>query len=159
MDLSIDVKDYKLNIRAAVLIIHNNKLLVHKNENSDYYALLGGRIKIGESSEETIKREIGEELGKEIEIIKYISTIENFFETNGKKYHEIEFVYKAEFVNEEDKKIEDTLRNIEGEDWIHYDWLDLSKIDEYPLRPQIIKKILKEEKPLIHCINNDIISK
>lgn len=33
MDLTIDVEDYKLNIRAGVVIIHNNKILVHKNIN------------------------------------------------------------------------------------------------------------------------------
>ena len=36
MDLTIDVDDYKLNIRAVVVIIHNNKILVHKNINSDH---------------------------------------------------------------------------------------------------------------------------
>ena len=95
MDITIDVEDYKLNIRAGVIIIHNNKVLVHKNINSDHYALLGGRVKIGENSEETVKREVIEETGKEIEITGYISTIENFFEMKGRKYHEIMFVHKA----------------------------------------------------------------
>ena len=40
MDISINVEDYKLNVRAAAIIIHNNKLLVHKNIHEDYYALL-----------------------------------------------------------------------------------------------------------------------
>ena len=65
-------------------------------------------MRIGENSQDTVKREIQEELGKEIEITGYISTIENFFELKGIKYHEIMFVYKAEFCNEEDKKIEYT---------------------------------------------------
>ena len=85
MDITIDVEDYKLNIRAAGIIIHNNKLLTHRNVNSDHYALPGGRVEIGENSEETIKREILEETGKEIEIKGYISTIENFFEMNNQK--------------------------------------------------------------------------
>ena len=32
MDLSIDLEDYKLNIRAGAIIIHNNKVLTHKNK-------------------------------------------------------------------------------------------------------------------------------
>ena len=71
MDLTIDVEDYKLNVRAAVVITHKGKILVHKNLNSDHYALIGGRVEIGESSSKTIKREIKEELGKEIENIGY----------------------------------------------------------------------------------------
>ena len=92
MDLSLDINDYKLNIRAAGLIIHNNKILTHRNINADHYCLPGGRVELGESSDKTIKREIKEELGKDIEIQKYVSTIENFFILDGKKYHEIFFL-------------------------------------------------------------------
>ena len=105
-NLAIKIDSYKLNIRAAGVIIHNGKILLHKGETANHYALLGGHVRIGENSQDTVKREIQEELGKEIEITGYISTIENFFELKGIKYHEIMFVYKAEFCNEEDKKIE-----------------------------------------------------
>ena len=64
MDLTIDIGDYRLNVRAAAFIIHNNKVLTHRNINKDHYCIPGGRIEIGESSEETVKREIQEELGK-----------------------------------------------------------------------------------------------
>ena len=131
MDITIDVDDYKLNVRAAGVMIHNGKILVHRNVNSDHYALIGGRVEIGESSANTIKREIKEELGKDIEITGYISTIENFFEMKGSKYHEIMFVHKIEFTN-------------------------LDKIEEYPLLPKAIKDVLKENKFPIHKINNDL---
>ena len=85
MDLSLDVGDYKLNIRAAGVIIHNNKILIHKNVNEDHCCIPGGRIEIGENSKETIKREIKEEMGKEVEVKRYLATIENFFEFRGKK--------------------------------------------------------------------------
>ena len=51
MDLTLDVENYKLNIRAGGIIIHNNKVLTHKNVNKDHYCLPGGRVEIGESSE------------------------------------------------------------------------------------------------------------
>lgn len=156
MDLTIDVEDYKLNIRAAGVIIHNNKILVHKNVNSDHYALIGGRVEIGEDSETTVKREVEEELGKEVEVTGYVSTIENFFEMKGKKYHEILFIHKAEFANEEDKKIEYTLKNVEGKDYLQYEWLELDKIEEYPLLPKTVKEVLKENKFPVHKINKEI---
>ena len=55
MDLTIDIGNYRLNVRAAALIIHNNKVLTHRNINKDHYCIPGGRIEIGESSEETVK--------------------------------------------------------------------------------------------------------
>ena len=157
MDITIDIEDYKLNVRAAGIIIHNNKVLLHKNINENHYALIGGRVEIGENSADTVKREIKEELGKDVEITGYISTIENFFEMKGSKYHEIMFVHKIEFTNEEDKNIEYTMKNIEGKDYLKYEWIDLDKIDEYPLAPNIMKDILKEKKFPTHKINIELI--
>lgn len=156
MDITIDVGDSKLNVRAAGVIIHNGKILLHRNVNSDHYALIGGRVEIGENSADTVKREIKEELGKDIEITGYISTIENFFEMKASKYHEIMFVHKIEFTNEEDKKIEHIMKNVEGKDYLQYEWIDLDKIDEYPVLPKAIKDILKENKFPIHKINYDL---
>ncbi len=156
MDLTIDIEEYKLNIRVGAVIIHNNKILTHKNINKDHYCLPGGRVEIGENSEEAIKREIYEELGKKVEITRYISTIENFFEMENKKYHEIMFVHNVEFKNEEDKKIDYILKNIEGKKGLQYEWIDLNEIDKYNILPKCIKEILKEEKFPTHKINNEL---
>lgn len=155
MDLTINIDEYKLNIRAACIIKHNNKILFHKCKDKDYYCFIGGRVEIGENSEETIKREIKEELGKEIEITGYISTIENFFTEDNFKYHEYMFLYEAEFKEEKDKLIEETLDNIEGKEYLKYYWLDTRKLDEYDIKPKVIKNILKENKYPIHKINID----
>lgn len=156
MDISINLDDYKLNIRAAGIIIHNNKVLLHKNINEDHYALVGGRVQIGEDSAKTVKREILEETGKKVEVTGYISTIENFFEHKGTKYHEILFVHKAEFENEEDKKIEETIKNIEGRSELQYEWISLDEIDKYNVLPATIKPILKERIFPVHKINNEL---
>ena len=157
MDITVEVEGQMLNIRTAMCMIHNNKLLTHRNINSDHYAIPGGRIQIGEDSAKALKREVMEEMGKEIELIGYVTTIENFFEMNGKKYHEIEFVHLAEFKNEEDKKIEETIKNIEGKEYLQYEWVDINKIDEYPIMPKAIKQGIKEGKFPTHTINNDLI--
>ena len=156
MDLTLDIEEYKLNIRAGGVIIHNNKILTHKNINKNHYCLPGGRVAIGESSEETIKREIKEELGKDIEITGYIATIENFFEIDNKKYHEIYFLHKIEFKNEEDKNIEYTMHNEEGKEYLRYEWIDLDKIEEYNILLICLKDILKSTKFPVHKINNDL---
>ena len=155
MDLTIDIENYRLNIRATGIIIHNNKLLVHKDRNLNHYALMGGRIAIGESSEDTIIREFKEETGKEVEVIGYVGTVENFFEADSYKYHEIMFIYQLEFMNEEDKKIEDTIKNIEGNDYLQYEWLDLDKLEKEPLKPEEIKQVIKNGKFPVHKIFQD----
>lgn len=155
MDLTLDVGEYKLNIRAAGVVIHNNKVLVHRNINHEHYALIGGRIAINENSVDTVKREIFEEMGKEVEVQECIAVVENFFTMKGKRYHEIMFIHKVEFVDEQDKLIDYTLDNIEGKDYLKYMWLDIDKIEEYNILPKITKKILKENKFPVHKVNID----
>ena len=156
MDITVDIGDYKLNVRAAGILVHNGKILLHKNTNFNHHALIGGRVEIGENSADTVRREIKEELGKDIKITKYISTIENFFEIKGSKYHEIMFVYGIEFINEEDKKIDYVMKNIEGKDYLQYEWIELDRIEEYTLLPKVLKEVLKENKFPIHRINDEL---
>lgn len=155
MDITIDVEDYRLNVRTACIIKHNNKILVHKNEDKDHFCLIGGRVELGENSADTIKREVKEEIGKDIEIKKYIATVENFFKYEGLKYHEYMFIYEVEFIDEKDKYIEETLENIEGKENLKYYWLELDKINNYEIKPKIIKDILKQGEYPIHKINID----
>ena len=155
MDITINVEDYVLNVRASGIIIHDNKILLHKNINEEHYALIGGRVAIGESSEEALKREIMEEMGKEVEIIEGLTTVENFFEMKGSKYYEILFVHKLEFKDEKDKKILDTIKNIEGKDYLRYEWIDIDKIDKCPLKPKVIKDMLKTKIFPVYKCNND----
>ena len=39
---------------------NNEKILVHRNINFDYYALVGGRVEIGENLVDTVKKEMKE---------------------------------------------------------------------------------------------------
>ena len=70
-------------------------------------------------------------------------------------YHEIMFVYKIDFKDENDKRITETIKNVEGQDELKYDWIDLDKIDEYPLKPDMLKELLKNNKYLGHGINDE----
>ena len=97
-----------------------------------------------------------EELGKEAEIIGNLTTVENFFKMKNKKYYEILFVHKLEFKDEEDKKTVKTIRNVEGKDYLIYEWIDIDEIDKYPLRPKVIKDMLKNKVFPAYKYNNDL---
>ena len=156
MDITIDVENYKLNIRVGGILVHKNKILTHKNINKEHYALPGGRVQIGENSEDAIKREMREELGKNVEILDYIGTIENFFEMGNIQYHEICFLYKIEFEDKKDIEIDYTMHNLEGKKYLQYEWIDLSKIEQYNILPKCLKEIFKSNDFPIHKINNEL---
>lgn len=152
-DITVDIGNYKFNFRSTAIIIHNNKVLVHKNINKKHYGLLGGRVKTGETTAETLKREIYEELGKEVEILELFGTIENFFYMKKSNYHEIMFVYKCEFKNIKDRKIDTDLNGVELNKKLKYCWLDINNLEEYDIRPSSIIDAIKENRFPIHIIN------
>ena len=64
-----------------------------------FHRPLGGAIEFGEHGQETIIREVQEEMGVEIKDLTCLGTIENIFTFDGKPGHEIVLVYEARFVD------------------------------------------------------------
>ena len=89
------------NIRPNALIIIKKEDYVLASKgidgNKTFYRLMGGGIEFGELSSVTIKREILEELNAEIINEEFLCSIENIFEFNSQKYHELTFLFKGDF--------------------------------------------------------------
>lgn len=153
-DITIELDGYILNSRCAALIIHDEKVLLHKSTNTNYYATIGGRIGINENSEDAVKREVKEETGKEIEILSFRAIIESFFEKDGKKYHEYLFLYDAEFKNEDDKKITHTMEAVEihKKGKLQFEWINISDLIKIDVRPEIVKDLLLNKISNKHII-------
>ena len=62
MDISYTTANRKFNYRVCAVIINNGMILSMQDERSPYYYLPGGRVKLGETGENAVIREIREEL-------------------------------------------------------------------------------------------------
>lgn len=132
MDLTLSVGDTTLNIRVAVLVRTKNGIILEKNK-LGYYFLVGGRIKVNESSEQAVRREVMEEIGIDIREMRLKAVIENFFnqESHGNRpVHEICFIYSIDEIPE---------LNL-GADFLE---VKPSDIDSLDLRPKIMKEVIE----------------
>ena len=87
------------HIRALAICIfsHNGKILVFEGhdplKDEIFYRPLGGGIEFGEHSEETVHRELMEEISAEVKDLVYLGTLENIYVFDGEPGHEIVQVY------------------------------------------------------------------
>ena len=70
MDLSFKCDNKKFNYRVCAMIISDNRILAMHDERSPYFYLPGGRVAMGETAEQAVIREMQEELGTTLKIIR-----------------------------------------------------------------------------------------
>ena len=93
----------KIRPLAICIFRHQNKILVFEGydpkKNQTFYRPLGGGIEFGERSDETVRREMMEELNAEVADLKYLGMLENIFIFDGNPGHEIVQVYDGRLVD------------------------------------------------------------
>ena len=97
-DICVPVGDGVVNVRVGAIIMKNGKVLMVTNEGVDYYYSVGGRIRLGESAEDAVRREVREETGRELEIERLGFVHEDFFlgdafAYEGRLIHELGFYF------------------------------------------------------------------
>ena len=93
----------KIRPLAICLFRNRGRILVAEGydplKKQSFYRPLGGGIEFGEYSEQTIRRELMEEIGADVRELKYLGTLENVFVFNGAPGHEIVQVYDGVLTN------------------------------------------------------------
>ena len=128
-DISYTLNGVTIKVRSCGFLINDEMILVHKKKYDDFYALVGGNVKLGESTEEAIHREFGEELNISIEIKQLIWVVENFYTYDSKKVHEFMFVYLIDTNNELPPETFEMNSNI-------FSWF--SKLSKVTLKPNFL---------------------
>jgi 8-oxo-dGTP pyrophosphatase MutT (NUDIX family) len=107
-------------------------------KNSSFYRPLGGGIEAGETPEEALVREMDEELGEEVRIVRALGEIENKFVYEGKPGWEQIHIIEAEFTSPDAPR----LNRIEPEGW-DLRWVDPDDLDK-PLYPDGLAELLRQ---------------
>ena len=134
MDITYTAGQEKFNYRVCAVMISGNKILAMHDERSPYFYLPGGRVKMGETAECAVIREVEEELGVTPKIVRPLWLNQGFFteDVDGLNYHElcISFLTDISETGLHDKGERFTVN--EGKHVHTFEWLPFERLrDEY----------------------------
>lgn len=139
-DINLNIEDYLLNIRAVAVIKNNNNVLFQKRKQDEFWALPGGKIRVGEKGEETICRELHEELDiAKFNVINCNSVSEYFFTFNEIKFHQYIFSYIVNVDPEEWIVKKEEFDGVEKNENLIFKWFDLDNINNAPIKPDFLR--------------------
>ena len=92
-----------IRVISICLFTREDRILVFEGydtvKETPYYRPLGGGVEPGETTVETIRREIREEIDQEITDLRLLNVIESIFTVDGRVGNEIVFFYDGIFVD------------------------------------------------------------
>ena len=91
MDISFKSENKKFNVRVCAMIIYDHKILAMHDDRSPYFYLPGGRVRMGETAEDAVLREVQEELHITAKIERPVWLNQAFFteDVDHLRYHEL----------------------------------------------------------------------
>lgn len=146
MDLTMRMEGGTFNYRVCALLLHDGAVLAMRDEpGTAYYYLPGGRVRLHETAEAAIVRELREELGVETSIVRPLWLNQGFFneETTGERYHEICLYFLMDASGTELPMRGSFLRQEDGR--VHrFEWLAMENLRERNVMPPFLARTLPE---------------
>lgn len=149
MDCTFNTPEGKFNLRVGAVITDGKRVLVGKDSRVDFYTVIGGRVKLGETAEAAVLREIREETGVSAETDRLYSISEKFFRLDGIAYHELEFLFLIKPFDI--SLIEDSAILCDGANQ-RLVWLDSTKKPDMPVFPKHLFEAVNSPAPELRFI-------
>ena len=140
-DISYIVGQEKFNYRVCAVIVQDGKLLAMHDERSPYYYLPGGRVRLGESAEDAVLREVWEELGVRARINRSLWLDQSFFteDVDGLRYHELCLYFLVDAGGTGLLERGERFTRREGSHTHDFEWLAFERLKEEYFYPLFLK--------------------
>ena len=155
-----DEGNRRFHYRVVGVAIHNGSVLLHRADHEPFWTLPGGRAEHGETAEETIKREMLEELATEVQLVRPLWFVENFFDYDGLSYHEISLYWLICFPPASTPLTVNAFESRDGDVRLVFKWFPLSQdqLAGLPLLPAFLATGLTDlPVSLVHVVQRDAV--
>lgn len=158
MNIDCGFKDSEcfFRYRAGGIIVKEDKMLFVESYAGNHFYMIGGGVRIGETSMACLEREKLEETGIKAKPDRVALVCENIFvgeggSIDGLKCHTIEFYYVVSFADADNNRdITD-----DGEKLV---WIPIKDLTNYNIKPNFFRERIEEiltSEEIIHIINID----
>lgn len=138
-DWLFNVDNSICNFRAVGVHVRDEKILVQLDKRTGEYALPGGHVRVGETSEQALIRELKEEADSDIVCKRLIWTEECFWEWNGTKSHTIAFYYLIDFADSINSPAFSGFTPQNDNENILLGWLPIEELVNITIYPEFLK--------------------
>lgn len=146
MDITFRTDGARFNLRAAAVIVNENRVLAMSDERSPYFYLPGGKIALGETAEEAALRELREELGIEAKVVRPLYIAQSFFteEGSGENFHEICFYILIDCSDTDLVSRGKSFIIKERYHTLEFKWLDVADLENEYFYPTFLRERMKK---------------
>jgi ADP-ribose pyrophosphatase YjhB (NUDIX family) len=144
--ICFDVEGMRFNYRVGGIALRDQQVLLNRIGGQDYWFLPGGRVEMGETSQEGLRREMQEELQEDVHVGRLLWIAESFFvEMEGKSYHELGLYYVMDFAPEAPVyQAEEPFFRLEGQTRVTFQWFSLTELEHITFYPSFLVQGLQD---------------
>lgn len=136
-DVRLPIDGTMFALRAGIICVQDGQLLVIRGNGFGFKYLPGGAVNVGGATADAAAREWKEETGLEAGPLRLVGVIENFFELDGKPWHEIGFYYEMVWLGPAL-----TATHLADQADQSFEWISFGQLPEERVYPEAIRELL-----------------
>ena len=142
MDITFRAAHGTFNFRVCAMIIHEGRILAMSDENSPYFYLPGGRVKMNETVDAAVLREVREELQIEARNVRPLWFNQGFFveDLSRERYHEVCVYFLMDVSDTALLSRGDRFTLQEGGRTHEFEWLKFERLKDEYFYPVFLKE-------------------
>jgi 8-oxo-dGTP pyrophosphatase MutT (NUDIX family) len=137
--ITFDEENVRFTNRVVGVAFDRGRVLLHRTDDMTFWALPGGRAELLEASPQTLIREMQEEIGVEVQVVRLLWVVENFFIHLGWSCHELGLYFLMDLPH--DSPLRDAVRfdGHENGQRVIFEWHPVETLAELPLYPRFLR--------------------